>query len=165
MILAQGAAAGAPGPCLTGGVTNRRLPLPLAVLLAAGLILPAGCGGSSDPPELSLLRAADASTFPTYTESGTLVIDSGCVRLRRTDRFERSLIFLDDVPIEVAGDRLLLAGTPLTTGGPDATPVTLELRDGPVTIDDPRVRGPFDRLCNQTAPSFVLGIVPGTALG
>ena len=50
-------------------------------------------GGPSGPPGLSLLRAADAGTAPRYTESGTLVVESGCVRLRRADRFERSRIY------------------------------------------------------------------------
>lgn len=53
----------------------------------------------------------------------------------------------------------------LHTGAPDATPDTMEPRNGPVLMDDPRVRGATDRICNQIAPSFVLEIVPGTAPG
>ncbi|WP_420123415.1 hypothetical protein [Nakamurella sp.] len=142
-------------------MTARPLPIPQIAGLAVGLWLTAACRGPSDPPELSLLRAADSGPLPLYTESGTLTKNSGCVRLRRSDRFERSLIFLDDVPIEVAGDRLRLGGTALDTDGPDPTPVTLELRDGPVLFDDRTIRGALDRQCNQTAPSFVVRIEIG----
>lgn len=128
----------------------------VGALAAASL---AACGSASaDDSSVPLLRADTSNSFKITTESGKLDGHTGCMRFIRSDGFEQSLIFMNSVNISTDYDHLLINDEDYGQARSATPAVTLELQDGPVVFEGSGVQGPTDRLCNGTAPSYVLSI-------
>lgn len=133
--------------------SHLRLAVFLMVLLATG--------GRAPPEEtgrIALLRTPHRGTPPTISKAGHLKPSptGNCLMFFADEQSPYSLIFDENIVIEVAGDELYLDGKASGPLGSEGIPVAILGRDGPTSYyDGIDVSGPIELLCSQTQPLVV----------
>lgn len=124
----------------------------LVSLLAVG-----GCESADEPGTIPLLREPHLGTPLTLSMAGHLKASpyGGCLIFVTDEQVPYSVIFDENLAIEVTDDELYLDGKGLGPVGTTGVKVAVLGRDGPITNDYGNVTGPVERTCNQTQPIVV----------